>query len=412
MPSPAFPWPYGPKPPGLPKKGKPPGFPANDPRAKPNPKWPKQFGIPGLAKSGAEQTWYIAGQLYDKLTTPVPAHMNTGAYYEVFDCPPWVPKVWSNSNASSCYSVHHSWGNVLPNQFSNPDTPPWDYGGYELVGWDFWIYRNKEVRQQVAVKYRRQGNAPQGATFGFPAFYPEALPNVAPNIDPFVVPPDMPLISPEPVPFRARPWVNPQPYPAPRPRPQPKPKPVPIAPGTWAYPWPGTKDKPTVVIQPPIGVPDVGPWPGASPSPVPKPRPTPVSPPTSGHTRKPPDKDTVEHKATVKGAVGVAFTAANVVSEALDELEAAWKALPDKYKTKVKGKATSPGQMWDDIWAANNDPDFDGIEWIGDFLFEKSKNEAGDRKAAYVGGFNADANKENPFFGGSKGRGYSTGRAL
>lgn len=156
------------------------------------------------------------------------------------------------------------------------------------------------------------------------------------------------IISVEPVPWT---WAFPSadPFWLPITTPVPTPRAVPFALARGAL---------RLGVTSPLGDPQLNGEPSLAPTPVvfPAPGTAIVWAPGSaaglqiqGNARREPPRKRERERKTNPVAVWV-YAGLGFVTETLDALEAVWKALPGKYKTRIKGQRTTPQQMAEDLY--------------------------------------------------------------
>lgn len=202
-------------------------------------------------------------------------------------------------------------------------------------------------------------------TEGFPDH--NLTPGIGTPAEPFVLP------QPTPFPFRApqfKPGSQPSNRPGRRRWPRPRPR-TEVLPGDVVVtqtPAPRPWDGPTFEI---AFKPTPGARPGARPSPGrgnPRPRP---GDNTKGHERKPPPRGRKEKKYNAGKAFARFIRVLNASTEVLDVVDALWKALPARFKTRVRGVQTTPQQKALDLWAGMQG--MTATEWT-DFVGDGTTN--------------------------------------
>lgn len=93
-------------------------------------------------------------------------------------------------------------------------------------------------------------------------------------------------------------------------------------------------------------------------------------------TKRPPRKGEREGKMGARGrAAAIAAGLVSAATEAVDLVVAAWKALPDEWKTRIPGRRTTPWQMAKDLYAymPNADAQFYN-DVLGNFAAEQGED--------------------------------------
>lgn len=184
-----------------------------------------------------------------------------------------------------------------------------------------YINGNQEYRRSFVWR-RVTGTAP----FVMSRWMPFPISVMNPMWDPFSLPVNAPGPRPYPLPWKMIPMRQPNPFYSPSEQTQFGPSPIR---GLSYRPNPGPD---AVAISP-----------GKKPVPGPS------------HTSTPPPRNTREKKGRMKKGMAVLLKGAYTASEAYDAIEAIWKALPAKHRTKD----ASGIQMLDDIWNNLGELDLD-----------------------------------------------------
>lgn len=198
-----------------------------------------------------------------------------------------------------------------------------------------------------------------------PRYLPPEQPFPFPALVPEVVPINVPVADPLPIPYRAIPYRAPRPH---------------IPPGH-------SPERGPIAVRSPRPRPDEG---------------TQVWPPTrrrprARHQPRRPGPNLREPKYSAAGAAGAAVVRfLDQFTEGADYIEALWEALPSHAQTKIKGERTLPQTMAQDLW--NN---WDQID-LNEALINLLKNEIEDRaigtanRRANDAFLNSDLGRESP----------------
>ena len=191
-----------------------------------------------------------------------------------------------------------------------------------------WDYVSPYISQNFSYYWRRQRLAranPNPAAYvryGYPLIY-TTLPAAPPMVDPLSQPFGLPLETPQPIPYRqlpyrqANPWRNPHES------------------SFVGYKPSGAYNLPRRLYGPQDGV-AVQPGGGVEP----------YTPPVSPPNPKPPGPGVHERKGALRRGMMAALRVARGATEAVDAIDAVWKALPKKYR----GKGKTPQDKMYAIW--------------------------------------------------------------
>ena len=267
-------------------------------------------------------------------------------------------------------------------------------------------------------------------------FDPSPPPAEWPNFYPEEQPPNAPPAVPAPTPWEVMPDTQPPPQeapeaaPSPNEKPKPAPAPAPSGPGVFPS-WPspafpgdapapgdapgeapgeGPPEPPLEPLPPPDVV--VNPGPVVDPAPGGEPAPPPPLPPPGN---APPGENVVEGKAKGKGKAGaqvlrVLSKGVATFTEAEDAVNAIWKALPGKCKTRKKGQRTQIHTKAHDIYSCMQQPRFDMRKFLAEATENVIENQIEDAIYAIPGMGLKKAAKAQKFY--SSALGYGTGAAL